>query len=511
MTSDPTFLGTVEGVSGSTVSVVLRARTVLGIAFVHGEGYRLGQIGSFVRIPMGYVDLFGVVTSVGAGAVPENLAKVEPFGHRWLTVQLAGEATRKGDFQRGISQFPTVGDPVHLLIERDLVRIYGRPNDGTYLAIGQVASAESIPALVDVNRLVTRHSAILGATGSGKSTTVAALLHRLSNSERYPSARVLLLDIHGEYAEAFKGSASVFRINAHEERDEQNLFIPYWALTFDEFLEITLGDLNDADRGAVRQIVEDMKRLSLEATPLKGVTDDNLTVDAPVPFSVHKIWLDLHKLVYATYTAQGTAQDESTVAYELDDAGKPIEKGDAIKVIAPRYRSHTQAKGAEKIIQSQAGQTLNIRRPVDALASKLRDKRFDFLFRPGPWMPVENGKANSDIDALMQAWIGGTEPVTILDVSGIPSTVLTTLIGALLRIIYDCVFWARSISEGAENAHFLLCWRKHTPICRRRVVVEPPMLSKGLSKRDASTGLEQCSSASDHPNLTRPFFRSAAH
>lgn len=454
MTSDPTFLGTVEGVSGSTVSVVLRARTVPGIAFVQGYGYRLGQIGSFVRIPMGYVDLFGVVTSVGAGAVPENLAKVEPFGHRWLTVQLVGEGTRRGNFQRGISQFPTVGDAVHLVIESDLVRIYGRPNDGKYLRIGQVASAESIPALVDVNKLVTRHCAIVGATGSGKSTTVASLLDILSHATRYPSARVLLVDVHGEYAEAFKGTASVFRVTANERSGERSLYIPYWALTFDEFLELTLGSLEDVERGVVRQRVEDMKKAALKLADRPGVTDDNLTVDVPVPFSIHQLWLDLHKLVYATYTALGTAQTEATVAYELDANGVAIEKGNALRVIPPRYRSHTQAAGAEKI--TQAANSPNIRRQVDALGSKLRDKRYDFLFKPGSWTPTSEGRPPEDLDTLMQAWIGGPEPVTILDVSGIPSTILTNLIGALLRVIYDCLFWARSIPEGARERPLLV-------------------------------------------------------
>jgi DNA helicase HerA-like ATPase len=65
-----------------------------------------------------------------------------------------------------------------------------------------LASAESIPALVNINKLVTRHSAVVGTTGAGKSTTVAGLLAALSNPSRYPSARVVILDIHGEYARA---------------------------------------------------------------------------------------------------------------------------------------------------------------------------------------------------------------------------------------------------------------------------------------------------------------------
>lgn len=454
MPLDPTFLGTVEAVSGSTVTVALHSDTASGIAFVEGYGYRVGQVGSFVRIPMGYSDLFGIVTTIGAAAVPERLTATEPFGHRSLTIQIVGEGTRKGNFQRGISQFPTIADAVHLVTETDLVRIYGRPKDGKYVSVGRIASAESISALVDINKLLTRHSAVLGSTGAGKSTTVAALLNSLSDKSRYPSARVLLMDVHGEYARAFQGRASVFRINANQDRGEQTLFVPYWALTFDEFLDLTLGELDDAERGVIRVKVEEMKRAALKDSPRKGVDDSNLTVDLPIPFSLRQLWFDLHKWVYATYTEQGTAQTEATIAYELDVRGNPVEKGDPQKVVPPRFRSHTLAAGATKIYQ--AHNVPNIRRQVDTLATKLRDKRFGFLFDPGPWSPDLSGKTSQDLDKLVQNWIGGKEPVTVLDLSGIPSTVLTTLIGSLLRILYDCLFWARYRPEGGRERPLLV-------------------------------------------------------
>ncbi len=66
--SDPTRLGTVEDVSGPTVRIKLNDDTATGLVFVRGEGYRVGQVGSFIRIPAGYIDLFGVVSQVGAGA-----------------------------------------------------------------------------------------------------------------------------------------------------------------------------------------------------------------------------------------------------------------------------------------------------------------------------------------------------------------------------------------------------------------------------------------------------------
>jgi hypothetical protein len=163
MPNNPTYLGTVQDVQGATISVALDKDTVSGLVFIEGHGYRIGQIGSFVRIPIGFIDLFGIVSQVGAGAVPANIAEVEPYGYRWMKVQLIGEGQRKGEFKRGISQYPTIGDEAHLVTEQDLSKIYGRPEAPNFVRVGSLASAESIPALVDIDKLVTRHSAIVWA------------------------------------------------------------------------------------------------------------------------------------------------------------------------------------------------------------------------------------------------------------------------------------------------------------------------------------------------------------
>src|ERR1700733_14242807 len=125
MRPDPTLLGAVEDVRGATVSVTLGGDTVSGLSVIEGHAYRVGQIGSFVRIPIGYTNLYGVVSQVGAGAVPESQRELEQHGRRWMTVQLVGEASRGAQFQRGLAQHPTIDDPVHLLAERDLELLYG--------------------------------------------------------------------------------------------------------------------------------------------------------------------------------------------------------------------------------------------------------------------------------------------------------------------------------------------------------------------------------------------------
>ena len=336
MPHSPTYLGTVQDVQGSTINVRLDEDTISGLVFIDGHGYRIGQIGSFVRVPIGFIDLFGIVSQVGAGAVPETLVDAEPYGHRWLRVQLVGEGQRSGEFQRGISQYPTINDEAHLVTEQDLIRIYGVPDAPNFIRIGNIASAETIPALINIDRLVTRHSAVVGATGAGKSTTVANLLASLSYPDRYPSSRIIVLDIHGEYHAALKDRATIFRVNANEQQSQKSLFVPYWALSFDELMRVTpFQGVNDTDRAALVEKVKQLKQFSLKSKQRDGVTSDTMTVDTPIPFSIHRLWYELHRLVCSTHTAQGANQSSETEAIEAGYLG------DIMKVIPPKYRPIT--------------------------------------------------------------------------------------------------------------------------------------------------------------------------
>src|SRR4051794_17829007 len=103
--SDPTYLGRVSAVSGSSISVKLAESLASGMAIIDGHTYRVAQVGSFVRIPLGYQDLFGVVSEVGAAAAPVELTDTDVETGRWMRVELAGEAIGER-FERGLSQHP---------------------------------------------------------------------------------------------------------------------------------------------------------------------------------------------------------------------------------------------------------------------------------------------------------------------------------------------------------------------------------------------------------------------
>jgi hypothetical protein len=470
MNDKSTLLGTVQDVNGTSISVKLTGSHSTGLTFVNGQGYRIGQVGSFVRIPIGYIDLFGIVSQVGARSVPENIKDNETDGYRWLTVQLLGEGYKRGRFQRGISQYPTIEDEVHLVSEDDLARIYGEEGRQNHMVrVGHIAGSESIDALIDINKLITRHSAIVGTTGSGKSTTVAGILNTLSNEKRFPSARIIVLDIHGEYGKALKNRANIYKINPEANiTEEKALNIPYWAMSFDELISITLGQIDDKDKGFILERITELKKKSIEVARVvnpncyPGVSIANLSVDSPIPFSINTLWLYLHRLINSTHTVQGSGQNfcgitedfnsnNTTEALQIDtNNGNQLQIGDADQVIAPLYQ--TQVAG--RIFLS--GINLNIRRPLDSLASKLRDPRYDFLFKPGTWKPNLKGQVNQDLSELMKLWIGSNRPITILDLSGVPANIINSIVGILLRILYDGLFWARNLSEGGKERPLLV-------------------------------------------------------
>jgi len=61
-----------------------------------------------------------------------------------------------------------------------------------------------------------------------------------------------------------------------------------------------------------------------------------------------------------------------------------------------------------------------------------------------------------DLDELLHGWLGGKQSIVILDLSGVPISVMSELIGVLLRIIYDSLFWARNLSEGGRERPMLV-------------------------------------------------------
>lgn len=245
--SNPAVIGAVRSISGTNVSVQLYPSINSTISYIYGNGYKVGQVGGFVRIPQGFINLYGIIVQIGADAVPESMKTDINAGVRWMTIQLVGEGAKGQPFERGISQYPMIDDEVYIVTEDDLINIYGREQGAEFVQVGTISGAENIPALININKLVSRHSCIVGSTGTGKSTTVAGLVNILMNPSVFPSSRIILIDIHGEYGNTFKDRANIFKIIPENDSDKK-MVVPYWAMSFDEFVNFAFGDIQDNDR-----------------------------------------------------------------------------------------------------------------------------------------------------------------------------------------------------------------------------------------------------------------------
>ena len=466
LSRDPTYLGEVASVSGAAVRVHLAPSVASGLSIIAGRVYKIGQVGSFVRIPQGYQDLFGVVSTVGAEAVPDGV-DTDDTG-RWMKVELIGEALG-GAFERGISQYPNVGDYVHLAVEHHIRAVYDRPGESN-VTIGSLSSAESIPAKVALDELITRHSAILGSTGSGKSTTVASLLRAMTSTGEgappNPSARILMLDVHGEYSAPLADVAQVFSVEPNDR--EERLYVPYWALDAHNLLEFLTGGLTDRQEAALTDKITDLKIRAHLWQHFAGVASASITVDTPLPFSLKQLWYDL--LDFEIRTFEGDYRDQPALE----------SKGDPDRLIAPSYKPH--GLGAKGPFLNQ--QALGITRQLDLLRSRLLDRRFDFLLHPGPWEPDLEGRSEADLDELLCGWLGSPRPVTILDLSGIPSAILERLVGAILKITYEALFWSREKTEGGVERPLLVVMEE----AHRYLGTQAKGLASEMAQRIAKEG-----------------------
>lgn len=447
--SDPTYIGQVASVAGGIVRVRLRRDLPTTLVLVEGESYRVGQIGGFFRIPVGYTQLYSVCSQVGADAIPpgvsgeapqleKDLAKDEGLaGYRWMTVVLFGESTGSV-FERGVGQYPTVGDEVHFVTSVDLSIIYGRSSESGGLIVGNIAAASGIAATLDLDKLVSRHCAVVGSTGAGKSNLVSVILEVLA-SANYPSARTLVIDPHGEYGAAGE-DRTVFRISPGA--NEFALVVPFWALPFNELLSITFGDMSAGNEAVIRDLVREKKRaaaLNLANPP----PINSITADSPVPFSIHQLWFELDDFERSTFRTEAGQRVKTVVEVA----------GDPAQLISNTYPIH--GPGAKEPMKNPSPR--GIGKQLEFARSRITDARYAFLFNPaGGYAPDLAGNIHTDIDTLVASWVGHPKPLTILDVSELPSEVAGDVVGLLVRIVYDTLLWAGSLAVSGKAQPLLI-------------------------------------------------------
>lgn len=442
MRNDSTFLGLVRRVIGSRVLVELSQDIPSANPIIEGRLYRLGQVGSFVRLPLGFLNVYGIVSMVGASEVMTSQQGPAdytlPVGQRWMEVELVGEAYGRGTFQRGMSMFPTLDDEVHVVTEGDLAVIYSSLKAAP-VRIGTHASSENLDAIIDVERVVTRHAAIVGSTGSGKSNTVAGLLKALG-SAGYPSARVVVIDTHSEYGSAFKGFSRVFRIGSAVDP----LYIPFWVMSFDElawFFIDRRGATESVQDSAFREKVSEMRRLATASLAAGAVSPTEITVDSPVPFDIRQLWYDFDFQERATFRTNACVRGEEEL----------VVRGDAASLRPARFRPASLGPVAPFLNKAKIG----ILSQMNRLHARLKDRRFEFMCSPGPY-----DGSTRDINSLVSGWLNHPYPLTVFDLGGLPFEVTDLVVGMLTRIIFEIAFWGRDLAGVGRQAPVLMVFEE---------------------------------------------------
>lgn len=440
-----TKVGRVVSVNGNVLNIQLLDSVKSNMPIINGIVYRIGQIGSFLKVPLGYANLYGIVTQTGASAIPEKIAEIleqnpgSIENQQWLNVVLVGEQ-QGGSFVRGISQSPTTGDSVHLVTIDDLNIIYGDYDEHKCIDVGNISISSSLEAKLDLNKLVSRHACILGSTGSGKSNAVGVVLGAIGQ-KYFPNSRILLIDPHGEYNSVFKNNSVVFKTHANIPEEEQELYIPFWALPFNELMGIFGASLTDANKEYIRSKIVDAKKVCAEKFHME-IEQEFITADSPIPFSIKKLWFELDDFERQTFEK---SRDPNSLT-------KTIEAGDPEKLISNKYPP-ASAGGGSPFLNFQAKGILGF---LDNMRSKMKDSRYKFLFEPGEYEPDLEGKTAKGLNNLLELWLGNTGKITILDFSDIPSEIMVSTSGSLLSIVYDALFWGQNLCIGGKQQPLLV-------------------------------------------------------
>ena len=252
----------------------------------------------------------------------------------------------------------------------------------------------------------------------------------------------------------------MFRVYAEKDY-ELKLAVPYWAMSFDEFVSFTFGEISDNDRAQISDLVLKLKKLTIRENKAKFsyLNEELISVDSPIPFSFKRLFLYLYRVVFSTHTSKPAGQklcdidadfsiEDTTEAFSEDDAGNK-RSGSIEPFILPQYLPNEN----QRIFLSNG--VLNIKRQLLSLQARMSDPRYDFIFNPIDYVPDEKGNVNKDVDSLLESWVGDKQ-LSVFDVSGVPSSILIDIVGILLRLMYDSLFWSRNLPQGARNRPLLV-------------------------------------------------------
>jgi uncharacterized protein len=381
-------IGHVLDIAGSTSRIQLNRSAMIRLQSSTDHCLSTsGQVGSLIKIKISSTWLVASVRTLSASNVnaDEITAQIDFLGEG-DEERLTG---RIYNFRRGVTRYPIPGTPVSPATSDDLRQLYA-PDNRANIEIGTVYPTNDVRASLYIDSFLGRHFALLGSTGTGKSTSAALILHKICDLA--PEGHIVMIDPHGEYSAAFKTNGALF--------DVTNLAMPYWLLNFEELCEVVV-----TSEGADRQVDCDILAKCLLTARSRSRVAENiskLTVDSPVPYLLS----DLTSLL-------------------TNEMGKLDKATDS----APFMRLKTK---------------------LDELKS---DPRYSFMFSG---MMVADTMA--DFLAKIFRLPGDGKPISIIDVSGVPSEITSVVVAVLSRMVFDYAIWAR---DERQRPILLICEEAH--------------------------------------------------
>ena len=383
-----TGLGVVVAIAGSA-SRVLLDRAAIAVAGDDPDPAIAcaGQVGGQLKMRVGAA---WIVANIRALRMEEGIGSSIVADIDFLGEGDEEKLTGKlYNFRRGVTRYPSPGAEVYPVTTQDLKQVYAA-DDRAHIGIGTVYPTKDIRATLYVDAMLGKHFALVGSTGTGKSTSAALILHKICDLA--PQGHILMIDPHGEYAAAFRGNGHIM--------DVTNLQMPYWLMNFEEHCEVFL-----TTSGSERQIDADILAKCLLMAKSKsrlGQEIAKLTVDAPIPYLLS----DLTNLIGL-------------------EMGKMDRAGDT----APYLRVKTK---------------------IDEIKA---DPRYGFMF---------SGMLVADTMASFLARVfrlpGDGRPISIVDVSGVPSDITSVVVAVLARMTFDFAIWSRN---EPQRPILLVCEEAH--------------------------------------------------
>ncbi len=383
-----TEIGIVLDISGSSSRVLLDAAAIESLAAQADPSLSgAGQVGGQIKVKVGSTWLVANIRTLSKHPdTPGKVIAMIDFLGEGDEERLTGKIY---NFRRGVTRYPFPDAPVFPASSDDMRQLYAA-DDRAIIEIGTVYPTSDIRGALYVDAMLGKHFALLGSTGTGKSTSAALILHRIC--EMAPQGHIVMIDPHGEYSAAFKTNGALY--------DVTNLAMPYWLMNFEEHCEVFL-----TTQGNERQLDADILAKCLLAARAKSRASEGiakLTVDSPIPYLLS----DLTNIIQAEMG-------------KLDKAGEN----------APYMRLKTK---------------------IDEIKA---DPRYTFMF---------SGMMVADTMAEFLGRIfrlpGDGKPISIIDVSGVPSDITSVVVAVLSRMVFDYAIWSRN---EPQRPILLVCEEAH--------------------------------------------------